>query len=65
MHPTIIKNDALRASISALNDWTHMYAPAFCDERAVVESYHRIRDNGGTLAYIADTILQCKKALGE
>ena len=46
--------DRLQASIVAIDDWLHQYAGEFCDEKYVAETIQRIRDNGGTLAYIAD-----------
>lgn len=53
---------ALDAVILALDDWTNTYASDFCDETRVVEAWKRIKDNGGTIAYIADTVQQCREA---
>lgn len=47
------KDARLRECIVALDDWLHTYAEEMCKEEYVKESYRRIADNGGTLAYIA------------
>lgn len=54
--------EALNAAITALDDWTNTYASEFCDENRVKEAWKRIKDNGGTVAYIADTLQLCKDA---
>jgi len=53
---------ALNTAILALDDWTNTYASDFCDEQRVVEAWKRIKDNGGTVAYICDAVTQCKEA---
>ena len=52
--------NTLNAPITALDDWTNTYASDFCDEERVKEAWKRISDNGGTIAYIADTVKLCK-----
>ena len=47
-------SDLLDLLNTALVDWTHTYAPEFCDKKIVAEARKRISDNGGTLAYIAN-----------
>lgn len=54
--------ETLNAAITALDDWTNTYASDFCDEARVAEAWRRIKDNGGTIAYIADTLQLCKDA---
>ena len=54
--------NALNAAITALDDWTNTYASDFCEEKRVKEAWKRIKDNGGTIAYIADTVKLCKDA---
>lgn len=54
--------ETLNAAITALDDWTNTYASEFCDENRVAEARKRIKDNGGTVAYIADTVQLCKQA---
>jgi hypothetical protein len=44
--------EALERSVTALNDWLHVYAPEFCGDDHVAESRARIGEYG-TLAYIA------------
>lgn len=53
---------ALNTAILALDDWANTYASDFCDEQRVVEAWQRIKDNGGTIAYICDAVTQCKEA---
>ncbi len=48
--------EALKRSSQALNDWLNVYASLFCDEKRVNEARKRIRDSGGTVAYIADVV---------
>lgn len=45
---------ALTNSTIALDDWLRTFASELCYEKHVQESYARISQNGGTLAYIAD-----------
>lgn len=54
---------ALESAIIALDSWTCTYAPEFCDEKYVEEAQQRIAYGGGPLAYIADTVSECKNAL--
>ena len=54
--------DALRAAITALDDWTNIYASDMCDEARVKEARDRISESG-TLGYIATTVEQCRNAL--
>jgi len=49
----------------ALDDWIHMYAPEFSGEEYVVETRKRIKENGGTLAYIADLRQRIREKLNE
>lgn len=44
---------ALSLSVTALDDWLNTYASEFCKKERVDEAKKRIRDKGGTLAYIA------------
>ena len=37
-----------------LDDWLDTYASEFCDEKRVAEARQRLREAGGTLAYISD-----------
>lgn len=46
--------EALLKSNQALEDWIRCHAPEFCKEEHVAETRQRIREAGGTLAYIAD-----------
>ncbi len=57
-----MKNDAIDTAIVALNDWLHVYAPEFCDEKRVVEAQNRLQE-GGTLYYIATVLQKCRPAL--
>lgn len=54
---------ALLDSSVALDDWLHTFAAELCNENAVAESYERIHERGGTLAYIADVQQNNRKAL--
>ena len=54
---------ALDRSRIAIDDWLNTYASEFCDEARVAEAGKRIRDEGGTLAYIADVQQQNREAL--
>jgi hypothetical protein len=57
--------EALKRSITALDDWLNTYASEFCHEWRVKEARERIMEEGGTLAYIGDLQAQNRKALGE
>ncbi len=48
----------------ALDDWLHTYASEFCDEKDVSKSIKHIRDNGGTLSYIAELQQKIRNKLG-
>lgn len=37
----------------ALNDWLYTYASDMADSKDVKESFQRIKENGGTIGYIA------------
>ena len=53
---------------NALNDWIRTDYPDVCESYRIEESQKRIQDNGGTLAYIADLLIDVKatrQALGE
>ena len=52
---------SINAAILALDDWTHSYAPDFCDEARVTEARARLTENG-TLWYIATTVDRLRKA---
>lgn len=54
---------ALERSVVAINDWLHQYASELCNEKDVLETWKRIRENGGTLAYIAQVQEQNRAAL--
>jgi DNA modification methylase len=45
--------EALRNSMTAIDDWLNTYAPEFCDTKRVAEARQRINANGA-LAYITD-----------
>jgi hypothetical protein len=47
----------------ALDDWLHIYASDMCDEKDVKESFKRIKENGGTIAYIATLRQKIRKEL--
>lgn len=55
--------EALLRSNDALDDWVRTYAAELCGDKYVEESRKRIREGGGTLAYIADVKEGNKKAL--
>ncbi len=55
--------EALDRSRVAIDDWLNTYASEFCDEERVAEAGTRIRESGGTLAYIADVQEQNREAL--
>ena len=54
---------ALQASVIALDDWLHEYAPELCGESYVTETRERIASRGGTLAYIAKVQQENRAAL--
>lgn len=43
---------ALKSSMTAIDDWLHIYAPEFCDAERVEESSRRVYEQG-TLSYIS------------
>jgi len=57
--------EAAQTASVALDDWIHSYAPEECGEPYVTETYKRIRNGGGTLAYIAEVQSELRTALGE
>jgi len=54
---------ALKRSEVAIEDWFNTYASEFCDEKKVAEARARVRESGGTIAYIADVQEQNREAL--
>ena len=54
---------ALEASDIALVDWLNIYACDYCDAERVKEAKERIRNENGTLAYIASIHKANKAAL--
>jgi hypothetical protein len=44
----------LKLAFRAINDWVVVYASDMCDDARVEETKLRIRDAGGTLAYVAE-----------
>lgn len=57
--------EALEATKTALDDWMNTYASELCDEQNAMTAKQRIRDNGGTLAYIAMLRRQAQAALAQ
>jgi len=55
---------ALQEAITALDDWTNVYAPELCDPERVKEAKARISEYG-TLAYISIVLENCRKAIKE
>jgi hypothetical protein len=53
--------DAIDAAILALDDWINTYAEDFCDEVRVAEAKARLNAQG-TIAYLANTVQQCREA---
>ena len=51
---------AIKVKDDALNAWIHCYAPEFCKKEYVAETYKKIREAGGTLAFIADAVQEGK-----
>ena len=56
--------DAIDAAITALDDWTCVHAPEYCDENRVKEAERRIRQVG-TVYYIATVLEQLREAKKE
>lgn len=56
---------ALERSITALDDWIHIYAPEHCHAAKVKRSRERIQDEGGTLHYIAVVQQQNRNAIAQ
>jgi hypothetical protein len=54
---------ALLAAETALDDWLNTYAEDWCDPERVFDAKERIKDNGGTVAYIADTQVIIREAI--
>lgn len=54
--------DALKTSITALDDWLNTYASELCNEERVKEAYQRIHQYG-TIGYIANVQLKNREAL--
>jgi len=54
----------MQEAITALDDWTNIYAPELCNEERVKEAQNRINEYG-TLAYIAAVVDNCHEALKE
>ena len=52
---------ALDAAILALDDWTNITAPDFCDEARVAEAKARLNEYG-PISYIATVVQQCREA---
>lgn len=50
-------------AVVALDDWIHMYASEHCDEERVRQAGARIRQHGGTLAYVGTIISDARAAL--
>ena len=50
----VVPRKLLERVVLALDDWLNCYAADQCDEQRVAEARSRIREAGGTLAYIAD-----------
>ena len=55
--------EALEFSDLAINDWLHVYASEECGKDHVARSLSRIKERGGTLAYIAEVTMTNKQAL--
>lgn len=54
--------EALKTSITAIDDWLHIYAEELCNEADVAASKARVHANG-TLAYIAEVQERSRAAL--
>lgn len=48
------KDEALRMGRVLVDDWINTFAPEFCNEGRVAEARKRIKDAGGTLAYLSE-----------
>lgn len=57
----ILLHKALDAAILALDDWTNIRAPEFCQDDRVKAARDRLNENG-TLWYIATVVEQCREA---
>lgn len=57
--------EAMAISEQAIIDWGNMYAPDQCREETVAAAKERIREAGGTLAYLADALGAIRGALKE
>ena len=44
----------------ALDDWVTTYASDWCDSKHVRKSWHRIMNNGGTIAYASNLIARIR-----
>lgn len=53
---------ALERSITAIDDWLHLYAPDICDEARVAEAQERV-GKYGTIGYIAGVQEQNQAAI--
>ena len=60
VHKETLRN-ALDAAILALDVWTNITAPDFCNEARVAEAKARLNEHG-TIWYIANVVQQCKEA---
>lgn len=56
------QREALGAAITALDDWSCITAPEFCNEERVKAANNRLHEHG-TLHYIATVVEQCRQAL--
>jgi hypothetical protein len=54
---------ALRESSQCLDDWIVTYASEFCNQDQIKATGRRVRNGGGTLAYIADQVAKNKDLL--
>jgi hypothetical protein len=63
--PAATSTEALKAADNALLDWLRCYAADQCGTLDVMISLDRIKEQGGTLAYIARTRELIKEALAE
>jgi hypothetical protein len=56
-----VLQQAVDAAILALDDWTHVYAPEYCDSTDVANSKLRLQENG-TVWYIANVLDKLRAA---
>jgi len=49
-------SDAASAAVTALNDLAATYAAELCNEERVARAQERMREHGGTLAYVTDIV---------